>query len=83
MCNSGDISEVPANIVLKDLSRMKEMFEDIPWLRLLGGEPFMHSQLTDILAGTRQIFPDSEVDVCTNGLLINHISSEVYQILRE
>lgn len=83
LCNASDVSEVSEHSILKDLSRMKELFEDIPWIRILGGEPLMHSRLPDILSGARRIFSDSQIDICTNGLMIPFVSSEVYQIIRE
>ena len=52
----------------RDARRMSEIFYDIPWIRILGGEPLMHPDIIKIFRCYRKYFPDSEVDLCTNGL---------------
>lgn len=84
LCNpKGDCTSVPAAMVIRDLERMKELFEDIPWIRILGGEPLMHEELGEILLAARRIFDDSEIDVCTNGLLLPKLGQQMYQLFRE
>lgn len=69
-CNAiGQNEDVPTWQVVSDLRRMKEVFGDIPWIRILGGEPLLHPQLLYILGECRKVFPKSEVDILTNGLL--------------
>jgi len=36
--------------------------------RVLGGEPFLHPNLPEILLSARQFFPNSHIQLCTNGL---------------
>ncbi len=84
LCNpAGDRTEVPVKTVIKDLVRMRELFEDIPWIRILGGEPLLHKELTEILRAARELFEDSEIDVCTNGLLLPRLAQDMYQMFRE
>jgi len=67
----------------KDARKMAELFYDIPWIRILGGEPLMHPQIMDVLRMYRAVFPDSEIDLCTNGLLIPKMPPEFWTCLKE
>ena len=67
----------------QDAKRMSELFYDIPWIRILGGEPLMHPDITKIFKCYRKYFPDSEVDLCTNGLLIPKMTEEFWKTVRE
>lgn len=64
---------VPYKVIETDAKRMAELFHDVPWIRILGGEPLMHPDIDKILECYRSIFPYSEIDLCTNGLLIPKI----------
>ena len=64
-----------------DLKRMSELFEDIPWIRILGGEPLLHPNIVEVLEYCRECFPESEVDLCTNGLLLPKMKSSFYECL--
>jgi uncharacterized Fe-S cluster-containing radical SAM superfamily protein len=39
--------------------------------RVLGGEPFLHPHLPEIMLSVRQFWPDCHIQVCTNGLNID------------
>lgn len=81
-CNMvGMNTDVPSTDIINDIKRMKELFEDIPWIRILGGEPLMHPDIIKILEETRKIFPDSEIDLCTNGLLLPKMKDEFFNTL--
>ena len=67
----------------RDARRMSEIFYDIPWIRILGGEPLMHPDIIKIFRCYRKYFPDSEVDLCTNGLLIPKMTDEFWKTVRE
>lgn len=69
--------------IQKDAGRMAELFYDVPWIRILGGEPLMHPDLIGILKCYRENFPDSEIDLCTNGLLIPRMEEEFWQCIRK
>ena len=67
----------------QDAKRMSELFYDIPWIRILGGEPLMHPDIIEILKSYRKYFPDSEIDLCTNGLLIPKMSREFWDTVKQ
>lgn len=45
-------------------------------LRLLGGEPFLINNLPDYLEQAREIFPESDIELVTNGLLIPQVNEQ-------
>ena len=55
----------------KDMARMGKLFEHkLGCITLLGGEPTLHNSIIDCMRITRREFPESEVIVLTNGLLL-------------
>ena len=57
----------------------KEMKNDlVPWLErlqpecigVMGGEPFMNPQLEEVILGLRELLPNTQIRVPTNGLLL-------------
>ena len=78
-CNGiQDNEHITYKQIEKDVYRMAELFHDIPWIRILGGEPLMHSQINEILAMYRKVFPCAEIDLCTNGLLLPKMDNNFY-----
>ena len=83
-CNAIDKNEhISFEQIEKDAKRMKELFIDIPWIRILGGEPLIHPHIIKILKLYREVFKDSELDLCTNGLLLPKMSKEFFDCLVE
>lgn len=65
----------------KDAEKMRALFYDVPWIRILGGEPLMHPDICEILSMYRKLFLESEIDLCTNGLLIPRMSNTFFECL--
>lgn len=61
----------------QDIKRLKELFRGIKIIRLLGGEPLLNPELPKFYRIARKFFPDSKIQVVTNGLLIPTMSSEI------
>lgn len=59
--------------ITADLSLLSKFKNDIGTVALLGGEPFLHPQLSKILRITRQIFPNNEISLTSNGTLADKI----------
>lgn len=54
-----------------DMVRMGELFEHkIAAITLLGGEPTLHERLIDCIRITREQFPEAELIILTNGVLL-------------
>lgn len=52
-------------------------------LRILGGEPLLHPNLPDIIRLAKESWPDSDIEVITNGLLLRKASDEVFKAMAE
>ncbi|MCI9591792.1 MAG: 4Fe-4S cluster-binding domain-containing protein [Lachnospiraceae bacterium] len=55
----------------RDMIRMGEIFEHkLAYITLLGGEPTLHPNIIDCMRITREQFPEAEIIVLTNGVLL-------------
>lgn len=69
---------------INDLSILKNKIADnLKWLRLLGGEPLLRPNISECLKEIRNLFPNTEISIVTNGLLLGKMSQEFYDICRE
>lgn len=68
-----------------DFERLAELYSNISLIRLLGGEPLLHPELSEFIAIAREIFPFSDIHVVTNGLLAtsNKIDSRLFDVMRD
>ena len=57
----------------KNLLKLKEFFWGIAALHLQGGEPLTNPDFLEYVKITHEIFPDCEIHIITNGLLISSI----------
>lgn len=66
----------------KDMRRFKELVDHIEMFRLFGGEPLLHPKLDKFIYIAREIYPDSEIDIVTNGLLLDKMSDELIEAIK-
>lgn len=63
--------EISYKIVENDLRRFSEiMDQDVKIIGIMGGEPLLHPDLPQIIYTARKYFPNSRIQVDTNGLLL-------------
>jgi len=56
----------------KDIARLGELYDHkIGYISLLGGEPTLNKDIIKIIKLTRSQFPDSQLIILTNGVLLN------------
>lgn len=55
----------------RDIARLKELFWGVRVIRLLGGEPTLNNDLSEFVEITRDTFPDADLRIVSNGLLIS------------
>ena len=67
----------------RDLKQLKRFFSGIDTIRLMGGEPFLLKNIADYAHVTRELFPDSDLRIVTNGLLIPSIPSDTLAQLKK
>lgn len=65
-----------------DLKRLSRYIENIDVLRLYGGEPLLHPELKLFIEISKHIFPNTNIELLTNGLLLTSISQELTETLR-
>lgn len=83
-CNKNtDNKYMDAALIEKDLRRLRELFKEVVWIRVLGGEPMLHPQLSQVLKIIREIFPETEIDLCTNGILIPSSDENLFNTINE
>ncbi len=59
-----------------DLTRMKTLFWGIAKIRIMGGEPLLNPRVAEYVETARRIFPDCDLRVVTNGLLLPSVSTD-------
>ncbi|MBR0508609.1 MAG: radical SAM protein [Clostridia bacterium] len=65
-----------------DLAALKGLFWGVEKIRLMGGEPLLNPALAAYAEETRAVFPDCDLRVVSNGLLLPKASEETLQRLR-
>lgn len=63
----------------EDMSKLSLSF-DIDRIVILGGEPLLHKDFMEFLRISRRFFPNSKVEITTNGLLLNKIEENAEEI---
>ena len=66
----------------RDLKDLSEKI-DLSILRLLGGEPLLLKNLDEYLRIARRYFPQTNIAIVTNGLLIPTLSDKIFDAIRE
>lgn len=65
------------NSRMNDVKRVRDIFSYIECFYILGGEPFLNTQIGDYAIDISKIFPDSHKGIITNGLLIPQVDASV------
>lgn len=56
--------------------------KDVPLVYLIGGETLLYPQLPEAMAIMRECFPESEVMIFTNGLILGKMSEEFWNVAK-
>ena len=63
---------VELDVIVKDLQRMAELTDSkVTRIGIMGGEPLLHPQLNEISYYARKYFPKTNIQIVTNGILLN------------
>jgi MoaA/NifB/PqqE/SkfB family radical SAM enzyme len=65
-----------------DMTRLTEVFSGITEIFLLGGEPLLHPEIASFITTTRELFPESRINVMTNGVKVPHMPDEFWEAMR-
>lgn len=63
----------------RDFGELAKKFQ-VGTIRLMGGEPLLHPQVYDFLEVARQLFPASEIQLVTNGILISQQKEKLLEV---
>lgn len=69
--------------ILADFRQLKKIYDNIGKIYVLGGEPLLHPNLLEIFKPLKEIFPDSEVTLITNGILLEKQEEIFWKTLSE
>lgn len=64
---------------IKVINKQCEIFQ----LRVLGGEPLLNPEIENFLEELREILPDCDISVISNGILIPRMKKSLYRVMRE
>lgn len=68
----------------KEMMRMSLLsVNQITKIRLLGGEPLLHPQVNELLKISRIYFPNTQLLLTTNGILLNKMNDEFWRVCSE
>ena len=66
----------------KNLSILSKLY-NVNTLRLMGGEPLLNKDLGKYILIAKKYFPNTNIDIATNGLLVTKMSDELINIIRD
>ena len=73
---------LPVDELLESYAQWRKKIKPKYFL-LVGGEPFLHPELTRIIRESAKIWNDSKLWLTTNGLLLDRVKPEVLQAIKE
>lgn len=65
-----------------DMDRLAELFRNIKLIRLIGGEPLLNPNINKVIEITREAFPNSEIRILTNGILLEALDDDFWTCLK-
>ena len=68
---------------VKDMNRLRELFWGIDRIRLMGGEPLLNKELPKYIEVSRKTFPDADIYVVSNGLILDKADEGLFRVMRE
>lgn len=67
----------------KDMTQLSKIFNNIKTIRLMGGEPLLHPDLSSFIKSARRSFPSTNIDIITNGTLLKKADQTFWDTCRE
>ena len=67
----------------RDFKRLAELSKDYFAIKILGGEPLLHPHITDFFDIARKYFPNTPIQITTNGILLTKQPEEFWQNCRK
>ncbi|MBN1929930.1 MAG: radical SAM protein [Chlorobiaceae bacterium] len=67
----------------RDMTQLSKIFNNIKTIRLMGGEPLLHPNLSSFIKSARRSFPSAKIDIITNGTLLKKADRTFWDTCRE
>lgn len=67
------------NTFKRDLFRLRQLFDDVYEIRLMGGEPLLHPDINGFIEFSRQTYPKANISVSTNGVLLQKMPAAFWR----
>ncbi len=67
------------DIFNRDMERLKQLFNDIYEIRMMGGEPLLHPGLLSFVDVARKAFPKARIAIFTNGILLSAMDDHFWE----
>jgi hypothetical protein len=79
-CALADEHYLDVESYTKDIEQLARISTgQVKTIRLLGGEPLLHPKLVEVIDITRGAFPQAEIDLVTNGILLPKMPVKFWQ----
>ena len=68
----------------RDMDKLKELAPDRQMgLAFLGGEPLLNPELAKLVQKTKELYPDNDITILTNGILLNQMTDEFWKTIKK
>lgn len=71
------------NVRIRDVKLLKGKFDNILKFYILGGEPFLNPDVDKYVQVIREILPNTDIRIVTNGLLIPKLSQDILKVIKD
>lgn len=68
---------------IKDVKLLKEKIPHVLIFSILGGEPFLNPEIDLYVTEVRKVFPNTFIQIVTNGLLIPKLEGRILECIKE
>lgn len=66
-----------------DITRLRELIEEIHLIRIMGGDPFLNKELPQYIRKTRELYSAAQIHIVTNGILLPQQDDFFWQTMTE
>lgn len=67
---------------VQDIQQIKKLYAGCQSIKILGGEPLLDKRLHQFVEVTRKVFPEADIYVGTNGILLPKAEPELFETMR-
>lgn len=76
-------NDFEAEVIYSDIQELYLFSKGVLSLYIMGGEPLLRPDLSTVISEARKMFPNTDIQVLTNGLLISESLVELWKSMRD